>query len=112
MSTTQSSAPAALPLLAATESGCGCGCDANTNEGTPTMEADAMSTQMYSVTGMTCGHCVQAVTSELMSVDGVTKVSVELVPDGTSTVAVTSDTSLDESQVRSALDEAGNYHIA
>ena len=112
MSTNQSSASAGLPLLASSDDGCRCGCDANTKAGTPRMEVGAMSTQTYLVTGMTCGHCVQAVTSELMSLDGAANVSVQLVPDGTSTVTVTSGAPLDEAQVESALDEAGNYHLA
>ena len=38
-----------------------------------------MTTQTYPVTGMTCGHCEHAVTSELKTLDGVTDVAVELV---------------------------------
>ncbi len=71
-----------------------------------------MSTQTFSVTGMTCGHCAGAVTSELESVDGVTDVTVDLVAGGTSTVTVTSEAPLDESTVAAALDEAGDYRLA
>jgi copper chaperone len=63
------------------------------------------------VTGMTCGHCVQAVTQELTALDGVQDVRVELVPDGTSTVTVTSSGPLDDATVRAAIDEAG-YDVA
>ena len=69
------------------------------------------STTTYGVTGMTCGHCVTAVTEELSQVPGVTGVDVELVADGTSTVTVTSDAPLDESAVAAAVDEAG-YALA
>jgi len=71
-----------------------------------------MTTQTYSVTGMTCGHCAGAVTGELESVDGVSEVNVDLVAGGTSTVTVTSDTPLDEATVTAALDEAGDYKLA
>ncbi len=71
-----------------------------------------MNTRTYAVTGMTCGHCAQAVTSELESVDGVTDVSVELVADGASSVTVTSQHPLDEAAVAAALDEAGDYQLA
>lgn len=71
-----------------------------------------MSTQTYPVTGMTCGHCEHAVTSELKTLDGVTDVTVELVAGGTSTVTITSREPLDESQVAAALDEAGDYRLA
>ena len=71
-----------------------------------------MSTHPFPVTGMTCGHCVQAVTSELETLDGVSHVEVELVAGGTSTVTVTSATPLEETQVAAALDEAGAYQLA
>ncbi len=71
-----------------------------------------MSTQTYSVTGMTCGHCAHAVTTELKEVAGVSDVDVDLVAGGTSTVTVTSSEPLEDSQVAEALDEAGDYQLA
>ncbi|HRD61032.1 MAG TPA: heavy-metal-associated domain-containing protein [Nocardioides sp.] len=71
-----------------------------------------MTTHSYAVSGMTCGHCAGAVTSELKSLDGVTDVHVELVAGGTSTVTVISSAPLDEAQVAAALDEAGDYQLA
>ena len=71
-----------------------------------------MTTQTDPVTGMTCGHCAQAVTSELKALEGVTDVDVDLVAGGTSTVTVTSTQPLEETQVGSALDEAGDYQLA
>ncbi|MBD2759587.1 heavy-metal-associated domain-containing protein [Yimella sp. cx-573] len=59
------------------------------------------------VKGMTCGHCVSAVTEELKAIDGVQDVQVDLVPNGGSRVAVISDGPLDESAVEAAIDEAG-----
>ena len=66
----------------------------------------------YRVTGMTCEHCVRAVSSELTAVDGVTGVTVELVPGGPSVVTVTSDDTLPAGVVAAALDEAGDYRLA
>ena len=68
-----------------------------------------MATTTYKVTGMTCGHCVNAVTSELTSLDSVTDVIVDLVPDGVSLVTVTSDSPLPSAAVTEALDEVGGY---
>lgn len=65
----------------------------------------------YSVTGMTCGHCVSAVTEELTALPGVSGVTVDLVSGGTSAVHVTSDGELDPKAVAAAVDEAG-YQLA
>jgi copper chaperone CopZ len=65
----------------------------------------------YGVRGMTCGHCVTAVTQELRGLPGVEDVTVELVAGGTSTVRVLSDRPLDLARVREAVDEAG-YEVA
>lgn len=65
-------------------------------------------TNTYAVTGMTCGHCVQAVTGELTALPGVHEVNVDL-PTGT--VTVTSDGPLPIDEVRTAVDEAG-YALA
>jgi copper chaperone CopZ len=71
-----------------------------------------MSTQTFPVTGLTCGHCVGAVTSELSVLAGVTDVQIDLVPDGTSTLRVTADQPLTDDEVAMALDEAGDYKLA
>lgn len=70
-----------------------------------------MATTTYPVSGMTCEHCVHAVTSELGGLDGVSGVTVDLIPDGISLITVTSDTPLPEPAVAEALDEAGGYLI-
>jgi copper chaperone CopZ len=70
-----------------------------------------MSTITYSVTGMSCEHCVNAVTAELTGLAGVTGVAIGLVPGGASRVTVTSDTPLTGPAVSAALDEAGGYEM-
>jgi copper chaperone len=71
-----------------------------------------MTTTTYAVTGMTCEHCVHAVTGELSGLDGVSRVEVDLVPGGESKVTVTSEAALTEQAVTAALDEAGDYALA
>jgi copper chaperone CopZ len=71
-----------------------------------------MTTATYQVTGMTCEHCVRAVTGELKNVDGVAEVTVELHPGGESTVTVRSAAPLTAGAVAEALDEAGDYQLA
>jgi copper chaperone CopZ len=55
---------------------------------------------------------VNAVTSELTSLDGVAAVTVDLAPDGVSQVTVTSGSPLPDTAVTEALDEAGGYLLA
>ncbi len=57
----------------------------------------------YAVTGMTCGHCAAAVTSEIESIQGVTGVTVAV---ETGQVTVDGQGFTDE-QVAAAVDEAG-----
>jgi copper chaperone len=71
-----------------------------------------VTTTSYKVTGMSCEHCVNAVTSELRRLDGVSTVTVDLVPDGVSVVTVASAQPLAKDAVGAALDEAGDYRIA
>jgi copper chaperone CopZ len=67
-----------------------------------------MTTTTITVQGMTCGHCVQAVTAELSKLTGVTGVQVDL---ESGLVTVDSAAPLDGSAVRDAVDEAG-YRVA
>ncbi len=62
--------------------------------------------------GMTCEHCVRAVSGELRALDGVSDVTVGRVPGGASVVTVTSDRPLPRQAVADALDEAGDYQLA
>lgn len=100
-----------LPM-ADTGGGCAC-CSVPT---TTTLDSQApketaVNTQTFPVTGMTCGHCVSAVTEELRQIPGVTDVTVDLVAGGTSAVTVSSEQPVGESVVAAALDEAGDYQL-
>jgi copper chaperone len=76
------------------------------------MKENPMSIQTFPVTGLTCGHCVGAITSELNALPDVTDVQIDLVGGGTSTLSVTADQTLTDAQVAAALDEAGEYQLA
>jgi copper chaperone CopZ len=67
-----------------------------------------MTTATYTVVGMTCGHCVTAVTEEVSEVPGVTGVDVDL---ASGNLTVTSEAPVEESAVRAAVEEAG-YQVA
>ncbi len=59
---------------------------------------------VYTVSGMTCGHCANAVSEEVGQLSGVREVIVDL---SSGAVTVRSDAQLDEAAVRAAVDEAG-----
>ena len=65
-------------------------------------------TQTYTVTGMTCGHCVASVTEEVQGIAAVLDVSVVL---ETGEVTVSSDEGVDDAAVKSAVEDAG-YQLA
>lgn len=65
-------------------------------------------TTVYKVTGMSCGHCENAIREELSELAGVEEVSASA-KDGQ--VTVSSTAALDEEAVRAAVDEAG-YELA
>ena len=71
-----------------------------------------MVTATYQVIGMTCEHCVRAVTGELRRPGRGQRRDVDLVPDGASAVTVTGQAPLAEQAVAAALDEAGEYRLA
>jgi copper chaperone CopZ len=64
-----------------------------------------MQTLIYSVPGISCGHCRAAITGEVTTVAGVSAVDVDL---DDKLVTVTGD---GDAAVRDAIDEAG-YDIA
>ena len=68
-------------------------------------------TATFSVTGMTCAHCVSAVTAELTALPGVTAVEIDLQAGAITPVTIISDAELDPAAVAAAIDEAG-YELA
>ena len=72
------------------------------------MTAGSPYTATYTVTGLTCQHCVSSVTEELSALSGVTDVTVRL---DTGAVTVASDRPLAADEIAAAVDEAG-YQLA
>jgi copper chaperone len=65
-----------------------------------------------SIDGMTCGHCIAAVTEELTAIEGVQEVAIELNKGGISTATVQSTGQLDPEQVGEAVAGAGYLVVA
>ena len=65
-------------------------------------------TTTFTVDGMTCSHCVNAVTEEVSKIPGVLDVQIDL---ATGSVQVASQQPLDDAAVADAVEEAG-YELA
>ncbi|HAG59415.1 MAG TPA: copper chaperone [Arthrobacter bacterium] len=89
-----------LPIVAAENAGCSCSATPSAKQPSPRAEGTD-----YSVTGLTCGHCVQTVEKAVTALDGVTSAAVELVAGGTSRLSVSGPHT--EAAVRDAVTAAG-----
>jgi copper chaperone CopZ len=90
-----------IEITETTSSCCGgssCGTDADEPA------AEGAVTTVYKVSGMTCGHCEGAVSSEVSALAGVSSVTAVA---ASGLVTVVSEAPLDEAAVRAAVDEAG-----
>ncbi|UGQ08900.1 heavy-metal-associated domain-containing protein [Yinghuangia sp. ASG 101] len=67
-----------------------------------------MSTATFTVTGMTCGHCVSSVEEEVSEIAGVREVRVEL---ASGRLTVSADGEVDPAAVAAAVTAAG-YALA
>ncbi|TQS21619.1 heavy-metal-associated domain-containing protein [Microbispora sp. KK1-11] len=84
-----------------------CACGTESAQTAAAAEASAADGKVYSVSGMTCGHCVSSVSGEIGKVGGVTGVAVDL-PTGAVTV---SGVGFTDEQIRAAVEQAG-YQLA
>src|SRR3546814_10798143 len=95
--------------LGLTAPAAGCGGDSCMCGSAPSV-SEAASTAVVAelaVEGMTCGHCVRAVTEEITALDGVSDVDIELVAGGTSRVTVRGSGPVPAEDLRAAVEEAG-----
>lgn len=76
------------------------------------MSTPSPTTTTVNVSGMTCGHCVSAVSEELEALAGVEEVDIELNAGGISTVTISSSTELSPSEIGEAVAEAGYLVVA
>jgi copper chaperone len=81
---------------------CSCGTQDTTTTAAPVVASEGAQ-RVYSVGGMTCGHCVSSVSAEIGKVGGVSGVQIDLT-DGAVTV---SGSGFSDEEIRSAVEEAG-----
>lgn len=63
-------------------------------------------TRRYTVTGMSCAHCEQAIRQELSELSGVEEIQVSAA-DGTLVVTLDAGSAPDDAEILAAVDEAG-----
>jgi copper chaperone CopZ len=64
--------------------------------------------KVYTVPGVSCGHCVKAITDELTRIPGIEQVDVDL---ATKHVTVRHNDNVTDAQIQTGIEEAG-YDIA
>ena len=118
--------PAQEPQAQAAGCNCGPDCDCGCQEGKPCTCGDKASSgsaapsaasgvigggqvAQYTVSGMTCSHCVNAVTEEVSAIPGVTDVQVDL---ESGSLKVASDAPVDFDRIVEAVAEAGDYTVS
>jgi len=72
-----------------------------------TPSAPAAGERELLVEGMTCDHCVRAVTEELTGIDGIDAVAIDLNAGGSSRVRIRTSAAVTDDAVRAAIDGAG-----
>ncbi|MGL4306291.1 MAG: heavy-metal-associated domain-containing protein [Mycobacteriaceae bacterium] len=71
-----------------------------------------MTQMMIQASGLHCHSCVATVTEELLELEGVSAVSIELVPNGNSHITLEAHSRLSEEQIQTALTAGGDYYLA
>lgn len=68
-----------------------------------------MSEQNWKATGLTCNHCAQSVTKNLMSIDGMSSVNVEVKPNEVSSIQTVGARDFTAEEISRAMAQAGKY---
>lgn len=98
-----------LGLTAPTPStkGCGDGCGCGDSAASSLSASVATPNDVLQVEGMTCDHCVRAVTAELSALEGLEVVWVDLRSDEPSLVRIARTSEVSDDEIAAAIDEAG-----
>lgn len=68
-----------------------------------------MSDQNWKATGLTCNHCAQSVTKNLLELHGMNNVEVDVKPNEASTIATHGTRDFSAQEISTALRQAGKY---
>jgi copper chaperone len=68
-----------------------------------------MSDQNWKATGLTCNHCAQSVTKNLLALNGMSSVEVEVKPNESSSITTHGIREFTTQEISSALRQAGKY---
>lgn len=68
--------------------------------------------QNWKATGLTCDHCAQSVTKNLMGIAGMENVSIEVHPEGQSSIATRGAREFSSEEISFAMRQAGRYILA
>ncbi|HUW88351.1 MAG TPA: heavy-metal-associated domain-containing protein [Candidatus Paceibacterota bacterium] len=71
-----------------------------------------MSEQNWKATGLTCDHCAQSVTKNLMLIDGMSSVNVEVKPNEVSSIQTVGAREFTPEEISRAMAQAGKYFLS
>lgn len=68
-----------------------------------------MSEQNWKATGLTCNHCAQSITKNLMAIDGMSRVNVDVKPNEASLIQTVGARDFTPEEISRAMVQAGKY---
>ena len=68
-----------------------------------------MSVQNWQATGLTCDHCADSITKNLMALPGMDVVTIEVHPDALSSITTNGAREFNSDEISFAMREAGRY---
>ena len=71
-----------------------------------------MTDQEWQATGLTCDHCAQSITKNLMTIPGMQSVAIEVNPDALSAIRTSGSREFTSDEIGFSIREAGRYILA
>jgi copper chaperone CopZ len=68
--------------------------------------------QNWQATGLTCDHCAQSITKNLMGISGMQSVSIEVHPEAASSISTHGAREFSAEEISFAMRQAGRYILA
>lgn len=71
-----------------------------------------MTEQTWKATGLTCSHCAQSITKNLLAIDGMDTVKIDVKPNETSSIQTVGSREFSSQEIANAMRQAGKYVLS